>query len=449
MLDGMTDMTDTIHLSETRFRDLPIDPSLLRGIEESGLERCTPIQAQVLPHTLAGESVIGQARTGSGKTACFMISVIQHLLTRAPLASHREGQPRALVLTPTRELALQVHRDAEAMGRYSGLRFAVIYGGTGYERQRQTLETGCDVIVATPGRLIDYYRQKVFSLRGIQAVVLDEADRMFDLGFIKDVRYLLRRLPEADSRLNLLFSATISLRVQELAYEHMGAPRLIQAENEPVSVAHVRQQLYYPAKEDKPALLVNLLRRLAPQRAIVFVNTKRGAEFVERLLEANGIGAALISGDVPQRKRQRLIFRFEKGEFPVLVATDVAARGLHIPRVSHVFNYDLPQDAEDYVHRVGRTARAGEEGDAISFACEETVYSLPEIEDYIAMKIPVAPLEEDLLAPVERPARRTHKRRPQGRDDASTGRRRPGRRPSRSRRRPSDQRSKEKNSRHG
>ncbi len=399
-------MSEQTHLSDVAFADLPIPEPILRGLHESGLTHCTPIQAKVLPLTLAGEDVTGQARTGSGKTACFVVSVLNHLLTRPPLPEHHPGQPRALILTPTRELAIQVHRDLEALGRHTELRFALAYGGTDYEKQRRRLQAGCDVLVATPGRLIDYYRQRVFSLKGVQAVVLDEADRMFDLGFIKDIRYLLRRLPEAERRLNLLFSATISLRVQELAYEHLNGPQLVQAEEAPVSVTHVRQSLYYPAKEDKPPLLVNLLKRLAPTRAIVFVNTKRGADFVERLLIANDIGAAQISGDVPQRKRQRIIFRFEKGEFPVLVATDVAARGLHIPEVSHVINYDLPQDPEDYVHRVGRTARAGSEGDAISFACEETVYSLPEIEAYIDMKIPVAPLEDALLAPVAPPRRR-------------------------------------------
>ncbi len=399
-------MNDATHLSSCRFRDLPIVAPLLEGIHEAGLTHCTPIQAKVLPHTLAGESVIGQARTGSGKTACFLISVIQYLSQHAPLPDHHSDQPRALILTPTRELAIQVHRDAQSLGRHCGLRFVLVYGGADYEKQRRRLKAGCDVIIATPGRLIDYQKQKAVDLRAVQAVVLDEADRMFDLGFIKDIRYLLRRLPEASQRLNLLFSATISLRVQELAYEHMDAPRLIQVEEEPVSVAHVRQTLYYPAKADKPALLVGLLKRLQPMRAIVFVNTKRGADFLERLLKANSIPAAQISGDVPQKKRQRLIHHFEAGEFPVLVATDVAARGLHIPEVSHVFNYDLPQDPEDYVHRVGRTARAGADGDAISFACEETVYSLPDIEAYIGGKIPVAPLEDELLTPIEPPPRR-------------------------------------------
>ena len=423
-------MSDTTPLSDRRFQDLPIVEPLLEGIHDAGLTHCTPIQAKVLPHTLAGESVIGQARTGSGKTACFLISVIQYLLQHAPLPGHRPGQPRALILTPTRELAIQVHRDAQSLGRHCDLRFALVYGGADYEKQRRRLQEGCDVVIATPGRLIDYQKQKAVDLRAVQAVVLDEADRMFDLGFIKDIRYLLRRLPEASQRLNLLFSATISLRVQELAYEHMDAPRLIQAEEEPVSVAHVRQTLYYPAKADKPALLVGLLRRVQPTRAIVFVNTKRGAEFLERLLQANDIPAAQISGDVPQKKRQRLIQRFEAGEFPVLVATDVAARGLHIPAVSHVFNYDLPQDPEDYVHRVGRTARAGAEGDAISFACEETVYSLPDIEAYIGGKIPVEPLEDELLAPVKRPPRRRAEGgKPAGKREG--GRRRRARRPRR------------------
>ena len=236
-------------------------------------------------------------------------------------------------------------------------------------------------------------------------VVLDEADRMFDLGFIKDVRFLLRRCPPPEQRLGLLFSATMSLRVNELAYEHMNNPQQVQVESEQVTAQHVRQVLYHTANEEKIPLLVGLLSHTDPHRSIVFVNTKRAADRVWSYLEGNGFKCAVLSGDVPQKKRQRLLREFQEGKLPVLIATDVAARGLHIPDVSHVFNYDLPQDAEDYVHRIGRTARVGKDGDAISFACENYVYSLPDIEAYIGHKIPVEAVPEDRIATLKRPVK--------------------------------------------
>jgi ATP-dependent RNA helicase RhlB len=255
-----------------------------------------------------------------------------------------------------------------------------------------------DILIGTPGRIIDFFKQHVFDLRIAQVVVLDEADRMFDLGFIKDIRFLLRRCPTPEQRLGLLFSATLSHRVQELAYEHMNNPKPITVESEQVTADRVRQVLYHTANDEKIPLLLGLLRHMDPRRSIVFVNTKRDADRVWASLEGNGIKTAVLSGDVPQKTRQSLLRKFQDGELPVLVATDVAARGLHIDHVSHVFNYDLPQDAEDYVHRIGRTARIGTDGDAISFACEKYVYSLPEIEAFIGDKIPVENVTEDLLA---------------------------------------------------
>jgi ATP-dependent RNA helicase RhlB len=258
-------------------------------------------------------------------------------------------------------------------------------------------------------------------------VVLDEADRMFDLGFIRDIRYLLRRCPAPDSRLGLLFSATLSHRVTELAYEHMNNPRVVRIETERVTAERVRQVLYHTSSDDKIPLLIGLLKHTDPRRSLVFVNTKRNAERVLAYLKGNGFNAAVLSGDVPQPKRQRLLLEFQKGDLPILVATDVAARGLHIPDVSHVFNFDLPQDAEDYVHRIGRTARIGAEGDAVSFACEEFVYSLPDIEVFIGHKIPVAAIGDQLLAKVAPPARirrrANRQARPRGR--ARSGQARP------------------------
>jgi len=411
--------------------DLP--PELAQGIEEAGFLACTPIQEKTLPLTLAGKDVAGQAQTGTGKTAAFLIAAFNHLLRHPADESRKPNQVRALMLAPTRELAIQIHRDATKLGQHTGLRIGLAYGGTDYDRQRQQLAEGVDILIGTPGRIIDFFKQHVFDLRMAQVVVLDEADRMFDLGFIKDVRYLLRRCPPPEQRLGLLFSATLSLRVSELAYEHMNNPQQVQVEPEQVTARHVRQVVYHTANEDKIPLLLGLMKRIDAQRSIVFVNMKRDAEKVWSYLEGNGLKSAILSGDVPQKKRQSLLRQFQDGELAILVATDVAARGLHIPDVSHVFNYDLPQDAEDYVHRIGRTARLGADGDAISFACERYVYSLPDIEEYIGQSIPVEPVADELLVkpapPVPRPKRELPPRRDAG------GRRR-GPKPSGKRRSP-------------
>jgi ATP-dependent RNA helicase RhlB len=291
----------------------------------------------------------------------------------------------------------------------------VVYGGIDYEKQRRQLEEGIDVLIGTPGRLIDYYKQHVFDLKHVQVLVLDEADRMFDLGFIADIRYILRRLPPPERRQSMLFSATLSYRVLELAYEHMNNPELVRIEPDKMTVDRVRQIMYYPSMDEKVPLLVGLLRQNEARRTMIFVNTKRMAERLESTLKANGFHAQALSGDVPQAKRLRFLRDFHNGDLAVLIATDVASRGLHIPDVSHVFNFDLPQDAADYVHRIGRTARAGAEGDAISFACEEFAVSLPDIEGYIGHKIPSAPIGPGMLAtgltagePSERPRRRMH-----------------------------------------
>ncbi len=386
--------------------------STLRGLTDAGFDFCTPIQAQTLPVALQGQDIAGQAQTGTGKTAAFLVALFQHLLTHPSKPGRRANQPRALVLAPTRELAIQIHSDAQILGKHVGLVFGLAYGGTGYDQQRKAIEEGVDVLIGTPGRIIDYFKQHVFDLQAAQVIVLDEADRMFDLGFIKDIRFLLRRCPPPEQRLGLLFSATLSHRVTELAYEHMNNPRLIKVETENVTADRVRQVLYHTANDEKVRLLIGLLKHMDPRRSIVFVNTKRDADRVWGYLESNGFSSAILSGDVPQNKRQALLERFQSGDLPVLVATDVAARGLHIPDVSHVFNYDLPQEAEDYVHRIGRTARLGADGDAISFACETYVYSLPDIERYIGHKLlvenPGAEMFAELLPPVktERPPRR-------------------------------------------
>ncbi len=393
-------------LTDITFSSFDLHPALLAGLEAAGFTRCTPIQAMTLPVALAGRDVAGQAQTGTGKTLAFLVAVMNRLLSRPALAERKPEDPRALILAPTRELAIQIHKDAVKFGADLGLRFALVYGGVDYDKQRELLQKGVDVIIATPGRLIDYVKQhKVVSLHACEMCVLDEADRMFDLGFIKDIRFLLRRMPERTTRQTLLFSATLSHRVLELAYEHMNEPEKLVVETEFITAAKVRQKLYYPADEEKIPLLIGLLSRSEGARTMVFVNTKAFVERVARALERAGYRVGVLSGDVPQKKRETLLKRFQAGQLELLVATDVAARGLHIDGVSHVFNFDLPFDAEDYVHRIGRTARLGAEGDAISFACERYAMSLPDIEAYIEQKIPSEPVTAELLTALPRPER--------------------------------------------
>jgi ATP-dependent RNA helicase RhlB len=418
----------THHLSDKSFSEFGLPEALLAGIREAGFDRCTPIQAGTLPLALAGRDVAGQAQTGTGKTAAFLLATFAHLLSHPAGPERKPTSPRAIMLAPTRELAIQIHKDAEVLGKHAGFKLGLVYGGTGYDAQRKMLEAGVDVLIGTPGRIIDYFKQHIFDLKGVQVMVLDEADRMFDLGFIKDIRFLLNRMPPPSERLGLLFSATLSYRVTELAYEHMNNPELVKIESDKVTADRVTQKLYHTANEEKLPLLVGLLRHMDPHRTLVFANTKGGAERVRLWLRANGFEAEVISGDVPQSKRERLLHDFQSGALPILVATDVAARGLHIPDVSHVFNYDLPQDCEDYVHRIGRTARAGASGDAISFACEQYSFSLPEIEAYIGYKIPVERITAELLPTLTPPARGAREER-----DRELGRE-PGERPGRGRR---------------
>jgi ATP-dependent RNA helicase RhlB len=393
-----------------RFADLPLSAGLQRGIADAGFAQCTPIQSKTLPIALEGQDVAGQAQTGTGKTAAFLLAMF-HRLENAPRPAIDDGPPapRALILAPTRELAVQVHADATALGKHLHFKLGLAFGGTDYDKQRDQLAAGVDVLIGTPGRIIDFYKQRVFGLRGIQVLILDEADRMFDLGFIKDIRYILRRLPEHHRRLNMLFSATLSHRVLELAYEHMNDPELIRIEPDKMTVDRVTQSIYFPSMEEKLPLLLTLLRDRDPHRTMVFVNTRREADRLRDALVHNGIKAEALSGDVPQKKRLRMLKDFQAGELAVLIGTDVASRGLHVPGVSHVFNYDLPQDPEDYVHRIGRTARAGATGDAISFGCETYAISLPDIEDFIGRKIPVATFDHSALVTAQPNAPRTHR----------------------------------------
>ena len=392
--------------TDIEFSQLELDKRLLKSLTENGLLRCTPIQAKCIPIALADKDVAGQAQTGTGKTAAFLLVIMQKLLTKPKQINRKLSRPRAIIISPTRELAIQIHKDAEMLSRYTQFSVCLVYGGVDYEKQKADLTKHIDILIGTPGRLIDYQKQKIYSLSDIEMVVLDEADRMFDLGFIADVRYMLRRMPAPKKRLNMLFSATLSYRVSELAYEHMNSPEQISINPTQVTADNLKQMIYHVAKEEKISLLLGLMQKIDPRRTIIFVNTKRGAEKVQSFLEGNGFHAAILSGNVPQNKRQRLFAQFSAGKLPILVATDLAARGLHIPAVSHVFNYDLPQNPEDYVHRIGRTARAGASGEAVSFACEEFVYSLLDIEAYIGYKLPTYNIKPDMLikplAPVKK-----------------------------------------------
>jgi len=379
-------MTDTVSQTALGFDQLPLVDTLHENLRQIGFSHCTPIQEKTLPLALEGKDIAGQAQTGTGKTIAFLLATLDHLIRTE--ASGPDGQPRAVILAPTRELVIQIYKDAEPLARNTGIRLGLVYGGTGYDTQRDQIAQGVDILIGTPGRLIDYFKQKVFTLKHAQVAVLDEADRMFDLGFISDIRYILRHCQPAEQRRNYLFSATLSHRVLELAYEHMNNPTRVEIEPDQVTANKVRQSLVHVANDEKLPMLVGVIRHTGATRTMIFVNTKRAADVVERTLRGNDIEARTLSGDVPQRKREQLLERFRNGELGVLVATDVAARGLHIGGVTHVINYDLPQDAEDYVHRIGRTARAGAEGDAISLCCEEWVYSLPDIEAYTGMKIP-------------------------------------------------------------
>ena len=385
------------HLTEQKFAQMGLEPQVLAGLETKGFHYCTPIQALSLPILLAGKDIAGQAQTGTGKTIAFLAGTFNHLLTHPASEERRVNQPRVLIMAPTRELAVQIYNDAEPMAQSTGIKLGLAYGGDGYDKQVAVLQAGVDVVIGTTGRIIDFQKQGLIDLSAIQVVVLDEADRMFDLGFIKDIRYLFRRMPAPAKRLNMLFSATLSLRVQELAYEHMNQPQHVQVEPEQMTGQRIKEELFYTSNEDKMLLLLTLIEDEWPEKAIIFANTKHVCEEVHAWLENDSHRVGLLTGDVPQKKRLKILEDFTKGRLDILVATDVAARGLHIPDVSHVFNYDLPDDCEDYVHRIGRTGRAGKSGHSISFACEDYAFNLPAIEEYIRHPIPVSKYDRSAL----------------------------------------------------
>jgi ATP-dependent RNA helicase RhlB len=403
------------------FADFNLPEPLLRGLNEAGYQRCTPIQAAAIPLGLEGHDVAGEAQTGTGKTAAFLTPIFSHMLRDE---KRKPGEPSLLVVAPTRELALQIFEDAELIGRYCDFKMIAVFGGVDYRKQADALRRGVDVVVGTPGRLIDYMKQRIFDYRRIRYVVIDEADRLFDMGFVDDLRWILRRLPPYQERQSMLFSATLGYRVTELTWEFMNAPQKVSVKTRQRTVDQVTQELYYCSSQEKFNLLLGVLEREEWSRVMIFTNTRHQVDRLSFKLKGNGLPAEGISGRLDQRKRLRLMESFKNGQLKILVATNVAARGLHVENVSHVINYDVPADPEDYVHRVGRTARAGAVGKAITLCCDRYATHLPFVEEYLGDKVPVVWPEDDMF-PADQ-SRDYHP--PRRRDDSRRGRPPGGRR---------------------
>jgi len=372
---------------KVRFHDLDLPDSVMRGIHELGFQYCSPIQAQSLPAALRGRDTIGQAQTGTGKTAAFLLTILNQLLNDK-IEERFASEPRALIVAPTRELAMQIGKDAEGLAKYTGLNVCTVVGGMNYEEQRAQLRNEVvDILVATPGRLIDFMRSQDVFLDQIEVLVLDEADRMLDMGFIPDVRRIVRATPPKDERQTLLFSATFNYDVRILIDQWMFDPLTIVIEPEQVTTDRVTQTLYLVAESDKYDLLDKVLKEDKPERCIIFANRRDLTRNLCDKLNKNGHVAVLLSGEVNQQKRIRTLERFRDGHVTIMVATDVAGRGIHVDNVSHVINFTLPEDPEDYVHRIGRTGRAGAKGTSISFVSEDDAFNLAPLEKYLGTKL--------------------------------------------------------------
>jgi len=388
---------------KTRFHDFKLAPELMHAIHDLGFPYCTPIQAQVLGFTLAGKDAIGRAQTGTGKTAAFLISIITQLLQTPPPKERYMGEPRALIIAPTRELVVQIAKDAADLTKYTGLNVMQFVGGMDFDKQLKLLEARhCDILVATPGRLLDFNQRGEVHLDMVEVMVLDEADRMLDMGFIPQVRQIIRQTPPKTERQTLLFSATFTDDVMNLAKQWTTDPAIVEIEAQNVANANVEQHVYAVAGADKYKLLYNLVTDNGWERVIVFANRKDEVRRIEERLVRDGVNAAQLSGDVPQHKRIKTLEGFREGKIRVLVATDVAGRGIHIDGISHVINFTLPEVPDDYVHRIGRTGRAGADGVSISFAGEDDSYQLPAIEAMLGHKISCEMPPTELLRPVVR-----------------------------------------------
>ncbi|WP_081194076.1 ATP-dependent RNA helicase RhlB [Halomonas sp. BC1] len=380
-----------------RFHDFDLPLPLMRAIHAQGYEYCTPIQAEALRHTLLGGDIVGKAQTGTGKTAAFLISVLAYFLEEPAPDGQKPGAPRALIIAPTRELALQIEKDAKALARFTSLNVASVVGGMDYQKQRESLGKKLDILVATPGRLLDFHQKRDIDLSETEVLVLDEADRMLSMGFIPDVKRIIRYTPKKEERQTFLFSATFTDDILNLASQWTQEPAHVEIEVTVENQADIDQRVYLVSDDDKQCLLVKLLEQESFERVMVFGNRRDLVRKLDDLLKKAGVSAAMLSGDVPQNQRIKTLESFREGEIQVLVATDVAGRGIHIEDVSHVINYTLPEDPEDYVHRIGRTGRAGAKGVSISFVGEEDAFSLPEIERYINGKLPCEHPPEGML----------------------------------------------------
>ncbi|MCX7655349.1 MAG: DEAD/DEAH box helicase [Treponemataceae bacterium] len=376
------------------FTEFSLHPDLQRGIAETGYVTCMPVQEEVLKNAFGGHDLYVQSQTGTGKTAAYLIVIFQRFMTE-PLVA---GQ-KALIMVPTRELAVQVEEEAKSIGRYLPIKIGSFFGGVGYGKQYQMLRESVQIIIGTPGRILDLVESRHMNLSDVAFLVLDEADRMFDMGFYPDLRRLQKVLPPPERRQTMLFSATLNLWVKNLAWEYTQDPVEIQIEPEQVTLDTIEQKLYHVSSDDKMKILLWILKEQNPESVIIFCNTKRLAEVVAKRLRINGYDCEFIIGDLPQTKRLQIINDIKSGKLRYLVATDVAARGLDIDNLAMVINYELPQDAENYVHRIGRTARAGRQGVAISLVGESDAYELPAIEKYVHKRIPAEMASEDMFIP--------------------------------------------------
>jgi ATP-dependent RNA helicase RhlB len=410
---------------KTRFTDFDLAKEVLCGIQDLQFEYCTPIQQLCLPPLLAGKDVTGKAQTGTGKTAAFLSSSITYIL-RHPKKDREPGTCRALVLAPTRELAIQIYKDAEAIGKYCGLNNLVIFGGMGYREQRDALRRPIDILVGTPGRIIDYSRSGHLELGETEILVIDEADRMLDMGFIPDVRRIVVKTPPPGTRQTMLYSATLTPNIVRLVERWLKEPVTLESEPEQLVTGLIDQRFYAVAADEKFALLLWLLGHDDAGRILVFCNRRDGCLRIARRLTRYAVHCGLLTGDVPQEKRLKILERFRTGQTRVLVATDVAARGIHVESVSHVVNYDMPQDPEDYVHRIGRTGRAGETGKSVAFVDEYGGYVIPALEKLLGDKISCIPTTEDMVRLPQPPPLHGMNRGHGGRPAEPPAQRRPG-----------------------
>ncbi len=391
----------------TRFHDLDLPPEILHAVADLGFQYCTPIQAQILPKTLMGTDAAGRAQTGTGKTAAFLISLFTHMLRNPPAAGRRPGSPRALILAPTRELVIQIAKEAQDIGRYCNATVIAVFGGMDYAKQeRQLAGVPVDVMVATPGRLLDFHSRHHLHLNHVEILVIDEADRMLDMGFIPDVRRIVHSTPPKSRRQTLLFSATLTSEVLRLTAQWTRDPAMVEIEPEHVAVDTIDQVVYIVTAREKFALLYNLLTHRCKQAVLIFANRRDETRHLAERLRAYGIRCAMLSGEVAQEQRLRTLEDFREGRIQVLVATDVAGRGIHVAGIGHVINYNLPHDPEDYVHRIGRTGRAGASGTSISFACEDEAFAIPELEKFLGRDLACIQPEDELLKPPPPPTGR-------------------------------------------